>query len=400
MPNDSQPSAVPAANPGRPARRPRRLATLLLLLISIGVTLLGAEGVFRLCAHKLAGNGEWFAAGHIIRDDDPLLGFSLLPGTTQLAVRGGAYTVRTSINALGMRDVEHPAEPRADRRRVLLLGDSFMFSPGVTLAHSMPRRLEEMLPGTEVLNAGVPGFNLEQEYLYLSHQGLKLQPAVIVQCFFINDLAPAPDFEITRDASGLPLSYVARKEGRPPRTAAGLRGRVTSWLNTHSLLYVFARTRLTRPPREKSAVQTGRPTAPSLPPEVEAFRSGETPPEAWQQAWRVMDAMRAAAAARGAVYAVVMIPAPFQKSFDAGWLEWVRWLDVPPDSLDRLGPQRRLEAWCAASGTPCLDLFGTFADLPIDQTFIPHDLHWTADGHERAARAVADFLKSRGLAGA
>lgn len=385
---------------GPPPRMPRqrRLATLLLLLISITLTLLAAEALFRLCAHRLAVQGEWFAAGRIMRDDDPLLGYSLTPGSSQLAVRGGAYTVRTSINALGMRDVEHPARPQAGMRRVLVLGDSFMFSPGVRIERSMPRLLEGLLPGVEVLNAGVPGYNMEQEYLYFAQRGRALQPALVVLSFFINDLSPAPAYDIARDPAGLPLSYTARPGGGrdADAPAPGMRGTVTSWLNAHSLLYVFARTRLSRAGRAAPAEPEAPAEMRALPPEVEAFRAGEPPPADWVQAWRVLDALRAETAAAHAALAVVLIPAPFQTS-EAAWSDWVAWLKLPPGSLERRGPQQRMLSWCAASSTPCLDLLDVFQDQPIDRCYIAHDLHWTDQGHEMAARAVADFLRAQSL---
>ncbi len=391
-------SAISATQ--RPTSRRRRwIATLVLLLTSIALTLLAAEGLFRLAAHRLAADGEWFAAGHIMQDDDTQLGFSMIPHSSQLAVRGGAYTVRTSINALGMRDVEHPAAPRPGTRRVLVLGDSFMFSPGVSVADSMPRILEGLTPGLEILNAGVPGYNLEQEYLYYVHRGRSLSPRLVLLAFFINDLAPAPAYEIARDADGLPLSYRARADGRPGRQAPepGLRGATASWLRAHSLLYVFARKRLGGTRRgETAAPRTDAPRA--MPPELEAFRAGEPPPAAWAQAWRVLDALRAEVTRTGASLAVVMIPSPVQIS-DAAWSDWVRWLQESPESLDRRGPQRRLASWCAATATPCLDLLDAYFDVPVDRFYIRHDLHWTEEGHERAAGAVAAFLRAKGLAG-
>ncbi len=92
--------------------RLRRWLPQLLLLGGFSIaSLLALEGIFRFVAHRLAANGEWIGVGRIMNDEDPLLGFSLIPGSTQLSVRGGAYVWRASVNHVGMHDVPRGAAP-------------------------------------------------------------------------------------------------------------------------------------------------------------------------------------------------------------------------------------------------------------------------------------------------
>src|SRR5262245_27436081 len=116
------------------------LKNLVLVGVSIVATLLAVEVVLRFAAHRLLRGGEWLVAGQIFKIVDPPVGFSLEPGSTQLLVTGSAYTTRSTINASGLRDIEHPLRKPAGVRRILVLGDSFMFGQGVGMEESLPRQ--------------------------------------------------------------------------------------------------------------------------------------------------------------------------------------------------------------------------------------------------------------------
>jgi GDSL-like lipase/acylhydrolase family protein len=394
---------------GAALRARKAIAIAALFMASCGAAALIGEAAFRIAGHHLAAKGEWFAAGRIIRQNDAPVGFSLEPGSSQTAVRGGAYTVTTRISSEGLHDVEHSPRKEPGRRRILLLGDSFMFAPGVTLEQNMARRLAAAMPDVEVMNAGVPGYNMGQEYLYYKDRGARFDADLVILAFFINDLGPPIGLTTTDGADGLPVSFqrsaqaTARDRGR----AGGWRQRATAWLNGHSLLYVFVRKRLDTlrsSPASVEADGTGRPQEAArgpaaLPPEVPAFQAGEPrddPDDAWRRAGRILDALRADVQAHGSRFAMIIIPAPFQIS-QASWDEWVRWLGPAAGPLSRRGPQDHLLEWCRRTGTPCLDLFSTFENGDADLLFIPHDLHWTAEGHHLAAAAVSSFLRQQQL---
>lgn len=383
-----------------------RLKRLALNLAVLGtaslVTLLLAEGVLRFAAHRVLHGGEWATAGQIFRKVDPPVGFSLEPGSTQLLVTGGAYTSRATINSAGMRDVEHALNPAPGVKRILVLGDSFMFGQGVRMDETLPRRLAAMLPGVEVINTGTPGYDLGQYYLLYEDRAYRYQPDLVLVGFFINDLARARELDVTYDADGLPVSYqrspemIAKDIAGAPR---GITGAVSSWFREHSLLYVLVRRHLDglmagrrRPPRsaEDRAADT---------PYLSVFRrpgsdAGETAD--WDRADRILDALERSVQDHGARFAVILIPAPFQTS-DAAFEAWLEWAGASKEGLSRREPQDRVMSWCARSDTPCLDLLPVFEKGDRDELYFPYDMHWTAKGHERAARAVADFLEAHRL---
>jgi hypothetical protein len=95
------------------------------------------------------------------------------------------------INQLGLRGKEIPFEKPPGVRRILCVGDSVTFGEGVREEDTWPERLGRLLgPGTQILNAGVQGYDLDHEGLYLHLYGRQLKPDVVVLGFFLNDAMP------------------------------------------------------------------------------------------------------------------------------------------------------------------------------------------------------------------
>lgn len=127
--------------------------------------------------------------------DDLVLGEPLgyrLPAN----MRGRYWGTAVDTNSIGLRDRE--IGPKAPGEyRVMLLGDSVIFSLGVEYEDSIPWRLEQMLNAAgpperryRVLNMGVPSYNTEQERIQLETLGFALQPDAVLLMFVPNDLEP------------------------------------------------------------------------------------------------------------------------------------------------------------------------------------------------------------------
>jgi lysophospholipase L1-like esterase len=127
---------------------------------------------------------------HLILEEP--IGYRLPP---RLDERFWGVHVRT--NSLGMRDREVEIPKPAGERRVMLLGDSGVFSLGVEYEDSIPARLEQVLNDQapegvhyRTLNMGVPSYNTEQELTQLESLGLGLAPDAVVLYFATNDIEP------------------------------------------------------------------------------------------------------------------------------------------------------------------------------------------------------------------
>jgi hypothetical protein len=96
-------------------------------------------------------------------------------------------------NAAGLRDEPRGAK-RAEVPRVLVLGDSYTFGWGVSDAEAYPQRTEVLLGDrgirAEVVNAGVPGYNTEQEESLLAEMWPRYQPDMVVVGYVMNDAEP------------------------------------------------------------------------------------------------------------------------------------------------------------------------------------------------------------------
>lgn len=108
---------------------------------------------------------------------------------------GRAWSSRCRINARGFRDRDYPDQPANDAVRLVCVGDSYTFGEGVEQEESYPKRLEELLSGPadqnslppmEVLNTGVAAHDISQILANLKHNGLKLNPDVVLVGFTLN----------------------------------------------------------------------------------------------------------------------------------------------------------------------------------------------------------------------
>jgi lysophospholipase L1-like esterase len=124
---------------------------------------------------------------------NPTLVYELRPGVeatyTYLnpQVRDREYHVR--VNAEGQRGAL--VDRASGKPRVLVLGDSYAFGFGVNDEETFPHRLEELLGGrADVLNFGVPAYDLAQEVELLRNKGLAYAPDVVVLALHPNDFEP------------------------------------------------------------------------------------------------------------------------------------------------------------------------------------------------------------------
>jgi len=92
------------------------------------------------------------------------------------------------LNNFGFRDDDfHP--DKKGKKRILFLGDSFIYGVGLPRDKTIPDQLEGILgEDYEVFNLGVSSYGPDQSFIYLGKEGFKLKPdAVILSIFSGND---------------------------------------------------------------------------------------------------------------------------------------------------------------------------------------------------------------------
>jgi hypothetical protein len=183
---------------GRPTTAQRRdrmriVVSLLLTVMSIGITAIGLESMLRVYHRKLFdfesithrqaptslslnGNAQ---VSRGIGEYDSLLGW--VPRVGRFSRTGWAWTVMNS----GLRSNGRPAA--ATEGGILTVGDSFTFGDEVDDVHTWPSQLEGLLQ-QRVLNAGVSGYGIDQAYLRAEKLADVYRPSVIVLAFIDSDI--------------------------------------------------------------------------------------------------------------------------------------------------------------------------------------------------------------------
>lgn len=364
----------------------RTAGRLGLLLLSVGLVLAGAELVLR---SRPARNDAVLRNGTLKYRFNPyardrMLAYALRPNwETVHSTEDFSVSVRT--NSLGMRSAARADPPAGDPLRILFAGDSYTFGFGVEGPESFPERVgvllgEALRRPIEVLNAGVPGWSADQHMLYLHERGLTLEPDLLIVQIMQNDVSDLRWHRLRLDDEGLPLAIQSERNAidhhgrlRWLESKAGVHFPLpeSPWLAAHSQLYHWIRLRLMRLwLRYADPSPAGAPPADLSKPIAELSaehiqRGIESSAEFRLRYHRhLLAAIERDAAAHGVPLRFVLI--------GHGGAEYA---------------QMRQD--CAARPN-CLDTTDLFAGRP-DLTF-PTDGHWTAAGHDRAARAIATWL--------
>jgi hypothetical protein len=306
-----------------------------------------------------------------------------------------SYWIET--NQAGLRNLED-VDPSHQKIRVLALGDSFTF--GVYLANydSWPAQLEQMLNRVfenkgrqfEVLNAGIPGYTIEDHWTYLQEKGFDLNPDVIIIATSYTDVT----------------DYTARNRAIYRRAAQTVTSekKVKSFIKTLAVYELFSAINLKfhiwrtgqddRPFEEKRRANPAPPVPEAVVVEANILYQPDTTDPYWQAYLASFTQITGQAARHHIPVVVVAIPDPRQL-YD---LE-----QYPPTYQTFLAQHAALVGY---SFVDLLPLFKQECTLdscylmfydPAGQNLIP-DSHWAGNAHTSAygnfliATALADYF--------
>lgn len=158
----------------------------MLVCASLVVSGMIAEILLRIVDHPLSKSHVDYVAWY---EPSDVYGHRLVPNFEGF---GPLYST-VKINSHGFRDREHTWEKENGTIRILGLGDSFTFGWGVSSEETFLTQLETLLQQrtgkpVETINTGVPGWGLNQYYLYLKKAGIRYAPDVVVLAYFVDDL--------------------------------------------------------------------------------------------------------------------------------------------------------------------------------------------------------------------
>lgn len=266
---------------------------------------------------------------------------------------GFSEGTRIHTNSRGLRERELPLAKAAGVRRVIFLGDSVTFGPGVRDEEPFPRLVETALNASgagpiETVNTGVVGYNTIQEQARLESAGLPYQPDVVVLTFVVNDM--------------LETFSIFDHQYEPTGLLAGMK----VWLRRNSNLYRFTQDIYWRVGQEARRAREG-PTEP--------LRKRDRLEERLATLHQIVQQTHAA----GASFVLVLYPDNLDDPVSPG------------PSGERLTMREELTRFAAREGVPVVDLtaaLGDVRDPRARQYRLREDPHPSVEGHRVIAEAL------------
>ncbi len=368
------------------------IKNLILLLSSILISLLFAEGVLRLTEEGLG--YSW-----MYRVPDTVLGWKLKPDTRYL-YRMKEGTVKVSYNSAGWRDVEHSQEPETPEiLRVAVLGDSFMEAYSVGNSDYFARQLENLFnkkgARAEVFNFGVGGYGPLQYYLTFIHGAKPYKPKLVLAGIYLgNDIADV-SFELEN------MRFEGLKVDSRPFLDPQDQQRFKIYLKNYDRAvrnYKFKSVILSsalgravhRVYKERLVPAFSKQEDKSKKIAAEwDFATCKAYIGAWHIFDRILRELKAETIKANATLILFSVP------------EMDTLTSPQRDACSGAPPQERLSRLTAKIGIPYIDLYPDFADEMSKNgtasVFRTSDLHWNEKGHALAARAVYRALGERNL---
>lgn len=220
------------------------------------------------------------------------------PGAGYTLMKPGSHyewqSINVDINSHGLRSPETTYAKPPGTFRILNLGDSVAMGWGIREEDTYGRRLESLLNEQssdnrrfEVINAGVPGWNVENELAYLQAEGLKYQPDLILL-----------DLTLVNDIKG-DSALVASDQPAP-----------IQWLRSNTYFWPF----LTVQFRWLQARAQGRERIDVLNPPTDPNKYFPPDPQAeqWREFWGQVSAINQVAAQQHVPVVLILFPLEYQ----------------------------------------------------------------------------------------
>ncbi len=335
---------------------------------------------------RVFGQSEAGAAFQSLFITESQVGYRLRPGAT-IRYWTSEFDTELAINAQGVRDDDAIGPKAEGERRVLILGDSYVFAVQVPFRDTMGERLEAHLneSGTgsrwRVINGGVQGYGPVEQWLFYRHVAAQFDPDIVLVLVSVgNDAIEAFDARATLAAGGITQG----NETARPRSP--LRDIVRS-----SVVLQIVRQRADQLRARVSNAVAERPLAIYL----------EDPPamvgEGITIATHAFGRIAEEAQQHGAAAAFVLMPARFETN-DAEFERVSAAATGMGRVVKRHAATERFSSALTPLGYPILNLLPVFASTrDVSTLHFVRNSHLTARGHQVAADAIARFLITSGL---
>lgn len=359
------------------------------LLLALGGAVLGivvAEGMVRVFVPQpyITGDLRW--------ESHPTVGFRLQPDCDVPGELGGR------INRLGLRGPEIP-DRKDGERRIMVLGDSFVYGVGVAEKAAFPTLLDQAcvdLPTGDrarFINAGTIGYGTLRELAWLDTFGAEVDPDEVLLALFVGN-----DFvnNVLTEPPAIVDGKMVRRGG-DDETQTDLRLKI--WKNKSHIYRWWRRYTYNGPTQEKPKSRGGRPAVErGLGQRIGIYAApGQAPAEltelvegGYSETAKALDGVKAWCDGRGVPLRVVIVPDILQVDGDVKKEVTALFPSLRNKVMPRR-PQWEVMQWCSDRGVAGLDLF----PLMLEETqrrgsslYLGYDPHWNEDGHAFAAAEI------------
>jgi hypothetical protein len=396
------------------------LLAWLLVAVPLGLTRTGRLTALLAGASCLVAFGLGEAALRLLRPDEALPRFRWIastryhhvnpPHARMFAGRVGSTAVIVETNADGLRSAHSPESFRRHRTRVLVLGDSYAFGPGVDGEQAFPAQLERRLAeggnDAAVLNAGVIGYSPFLEKLVFADLVDRYRPTVVLLLLDATDVGdddiyarlarPSPDGPAFDPQGETRLAY---------RGALYERLRPALRWGRESLAYPWALA------AEAAGLRQGASARGFdyyvLPIEVQGqldnrFFHYRHPPQVTQPFFEAtlgnVQAVARRATEAQARFVLVVSPRYHHWSPKEAPQNWERGIYAPDEPFQHEYLRFFADAGRRSSPAfPVLDLLPAFRATDRFPLVFPNDPHWNAAGHAFVGEVVAGYLREKRL---
>jgi hypothetical protein len=214
---------------------------VIILFISICLTILCIEGGMRICNTKV----PWVRTYVDERTNrnsknfipDEQVGWRMRPNHS-FQWRTEDVTVTFTGDDNGFRDRTDRDIAIEPARRIVILGDSYMWGTGVPFTETCGYRLESAIANTAVHNMAMPGFGMDQIWLSLRHWALPTKPDLVIVGIYMENFSRSQ--YAYRDREGFNKPTFKLEEGRLVQmTSKDRPSKPVGFLEHHSYLYRF-----------------------------------------------------------------------------------------------------------------------------------------------------------------
>lgn len=326
---------------------------------------------------------------------DPVIGFTYIPHARSYE-KGREYNASYEINDLGLRDREREAK-KDGVFRVLLVGDSFSVSHGLSiedsLAMQMERALQEIADADgepvkfEVINAAVGGYSPYNYWKAYRRWKPVFEPDLVL-------VGLSPD---DYDCGNENLSFAPEPGGIGQGFSIRL---VRKWLSWNSEFYILLRNFLYYNDLVGAILQRRSPGGVEDDYQLQSYMVAkkESISKIWSKTFSYMRKFREETAADGVPLVVMALPLKMEID-TAQYRQVLATKKLEDGQIDLDQPLEAIADFCRTEKLPLLD---PRAAIRKHQSEVPcyfvYDGHWNAEGVRVGAASMARQWRQLGIA--